>query len=204
LAVFPLSRPHNSIQVHVSLSRPSHLKHGPTWCAVCVSITNRFARWPLLTGCPTRRLGVFFGHLARKEQDDPLIPAACLWEHLSKMRSIILHYCSPPVPQSCSFMEPEQFFSQFNTFHARLTRPLPCLCFVHGLPAYRQDSDAGPSVQEECSRGGRYDDRSHLGTQRAKRGSRAKCRVCSSSMPALQAEANGFAHAWSNRCARLP
>ncbi len=32
----------------------------------------------------------------------------------------------------------------------------------------------------------------------------SKCGVCSSSPPALQAEANGFSRAWSHRCARLP
>jgi hypothetical protein len=52
-------------------------------------------------------------------------------------------------------MESDKFFSQFDTFQACLSCTFPCLFLVHCLSVKGHDSEAEPSVQEECSREGR-------------------------------------------------
>ena len=55
----------------------------------------------------------------------------------------------------------DQFFSQVLTFQA-------CLFLVTCLPVQGHDSDAEPLVQEECSKGGWYNNGSHLDKGREK------------------------------------
>src|SRR5258706_12257392 len=59
-------------------------------------------------------------------------------------------------------MKPDHFSSQVHTFQARLWRTFPCLFLVPCLPMQEQDStdppcEAGPSLPQECSTGGRED-----------------------------------------------
>jgi hypothetical protein len=84
------------------------------------------------------------------------------------MRSLLPELCSRPVPQSCPFREPDQFFSQFYTFQARHWRTLPCLFLTHCLALQEQAFDAGPSAQKQCSSGGWKEHGSHLDGGRAK------------------------------------
>lgn len=95
-------------------------------------------------------------------------------------------------------MEPDHFSCHIHTFQARLWHTLPCLFLVQRLPMQEHDStgspcEAGPSLQQECSRGGRNERREWLGGGREKAVSRAgRSSVCESSTPALQAEAVWF------------
>ena len=70
--------------------------------------------------------------------------------------------------KSCPFREPDTSFSQVHTFQACLLRTFPCLSLVRGLSLQEHATDAGPPVQEECSRGGRKEHGSHLVGGRAK------------------------------------
>jgi len=64
------------------------------------------------------------------------------------MRSFMLELCSPPVPQSCPFREPDQFFSQVRTF--------PCPFLMHCLSCRNMPPMLGrryrKSVAEEGGR----------------------------------------------------
>lgn len=139
-----------------------------------------------------RQSGVFCGLLVRTKQDNPLIPPACLWGCLSEMTAIVVSLCSQPVHVLCSFMEPDTCIVQFHTCQACLWRAFPCLFLMHCLPGQGNGSDAGLLVQEERSRGGRNEHRSHLDRGRKKTASRNACWVCIDSTAALQAEAGSF------------
>jgi hypothetical protein len=160
LAVFPRSSPHSSIQVHVSLTMPFHLKHGRTWCAVSVSTTNPCARWPPITVCPTRRSGVFFVLLARKEQDKPLSSPLPVFEVACVSCD---HFCWNSLRHR--LLSPSR--SESPTCSSATSRlPLPLLRALSLLQEHA--CDAGPSVQEEYSRSGRKEHGSHLDRGREK------------------------------------
>ena len=65
-------------------------------------------------------------------------------------------------------IEPDTFFSYVHTFQACNSRTFPCLLLMHCLSMQGYATDARPPVQNQCSRGGRNEHRSHLDRGREK------------------------------------
>jgi hypothetical protein len=70
-------------------------------------------------------------------------------------------------------VEHDTIFSQIHPFQTCLSRTFPCLLLVQDLSLQEHATDAGPPVQEECSRGGQKEHGSHLDRGREKAASRA-------------------------------